>query len=261
LIFKLAKVPDWIKKLLLDKVVYNDKSNEIIKKKTLKKTLTNILEKTTLDKTLNSTLSNVLSNTQNKIFDKMIVIKEEDNKFDFSFDEMQILVSILSKQRCDDFTSWINVGLCLYNINHGYLVLWNDWSKLSEKYKNGDCVERWSKFKGGKNGFKIGSLLSWAKIDDPVQYNILIQKKKIDSVIKKKYPKDNLILGNTIIVDNASSYTCIDNEECLIKGDLHQDMPRSMYVDIINQVLAIKCRHPECFGKIYPCKYLSLNKK
>jgi hypothetical protein len=34
-----------------------------------------------------------------------------------------------------------------------------------------------------------------------------------------------------------------------------------MYVEMISNCLAIKCRHPECFGQIYPCEHIQLTKQ
>jgi phage/plasmid-associated DNA primase len=46
-----------------------------------------------------------------------------------------------------------------------------------------------------------------------------------------------------------------------MKGDEHVDMPNSMYIDIIDKFMTIKCRHPECFGKKYPCDHvITMNK-
>ena len=38
-------------------------------------------------------------------------------------------------------------------------------------------------------------------------------------------------------------------------------MPNSMYIDISGNLMTVKCRHPECFGKTYPCEHtISLTK-
>ena len=50
------------------------------------------------------------------------------------------------------------------------------------------------------------------------------------------------------------------NKDCLIKGGLHKDLPNSMYIEMLDKFMTIKCRHPECFGKVYPCQHVQLNK-
>ena len=79
-------------------------------------------------------------------------------------------------------------------------------------------------------------------------------------IIVSKFPNDKLILGNTIMVNNKCNYTQLNNKECLIKGKLHDDMPNSMYVEMLDRFITIKCRHNECFGKTYPCQHVLMNK-
>ena len=79
-------------------------------------------------------------------------------------------------------------------------------------------------------------------------------------MIKTKFPKENLILGDTIMVNNKNSYINLKNENCLIKGDIHYDMPSSMYIDVLDKFMSIRCKHPECFGKTYPCQHILMNK-
>ena len=62
------------------------------------------------------------------------------------------------------------------------------------------------------------------------------------------------------MVNKKCQYTHLYNKECFIKGESHNDMPNSMYVEILDKYMTIKCRHPECFGKTYPCQHLLMNK-
>lgn len=73
----------------------------------------------------------------------------------------------LSLKRCDDYYDWLNAGIALYNIFSGSdkgLELWREWSKQSEKYKSGDCEEKWQTFSERAGGTKLtaGSLVHWA---------------------------------------------------------------------------------------------------
>jgi ferredoxin len=77
----------------------------------------------------------------------------------------------LAPWRCDDYGSWINVGMALHAIWTGERVfqIWNDWSKNSSKYAGEhDCRQHWDSFSaaGNENGrLGIGSLIHWAKED------------------------------------------------------------------------------------------------
>jgi P4 family phage/plasmid primase-like protien len=235
------KFPTWMKNLLL-------KNEKDIKKKSLKKSLEETNNNIKRDK--EDKEEKKLENSQN------LEIKEEDKNLNFTIGEIEQLINMLNVNRCDNYTDWINVGLCLHNINNKYLLLWEKWSQYSPKYEEGKCEECWDKFKKNKDGFNIGSLLYWAKNDDPNNYDNFMKNKKFGSLVKQKYPNENLILGERKNLDNNMSYIHLKNKVCLMKGDEHIDMPNSMYIDIIDKFMTIKCRHPECFGKKYPCDHV-----
>ncbi len=237
---KLENFPDWMKNLLLKKN-NNDKKDK--KKK--------ILEK--------------ISEKKDEIIElkelKIVEIDGEDKNFKFTISEIEGLLNMLNIEKCNNYTDWINVGLCLHNINDKYLLLWEKWSQQSDKYQDGECEEKWDKFKKDKNGFNIGSLLFWAKNDNPNKYDDFIQNKKIGSLVKQKFPNENLILGERKKVNDKISLCNLHNKECLIKKDIHTDMPNSMYLRFTGNIMTVECRHPECFGRTYPCEHtISLTK-
>ena len=79
------------------------------------------------------------------------------------------LVSLLSYQRASDYNTWIEVGFCLHNINKTVLLdSWIQFSKQSDKYKDGECERLWRNFKN--DGLTIGSLHRWARIDNADEY-------------------------------------------------------------------------------------------
>jgi hypothetical protein len=167
---------------------------------------------------------------------------------------------MLSFKRCNNYTDWNNVGMCLHNIDNKYLLLWIKWSQVNNKYQEGECDNKWKTFKKDKNGLKIGSLLFWAKNDNDMKYDAFMKNKKINKIIKEKYPNENLILGDLQIVNDKNSLIHLKNDDCLISGCQHHDMKHSMYVDILEKYLTIKCRHPDCFGKNYPFNHIMMNK-
>lgn len=62
----------------------------------------------------------------------------------------------------DDYDIWIMVGQSLHSLDESLLDEWDEWSKQSDKYKEGECHRRWLSFsKGGGRG--IGSLVHVAK--------------------------------------------------------------------------------------------------
>ena len=62
----------------------------------------------------------------------------------------------------DDYDIWIMVGQSLHSLDESLLDEWDEWSKQSDKYKDGECHRRWLSFsKGGGRG--IGSLIHIAQ--------------------------------------------------------------------------------------------------
>ena len=100
------------------------------------------------------------------------------------------LLNLLDPKRYTEYYMWINVGICLKNINNSYVTLWDDWSKGPNKdmpvngYIPGKCLSIWNKdFKqdsyGGSKKLGKGSLYWWANIDNPVEY-----KKFVTSILE-----------------------------------------------------------------------------
>ena len=65
-------------------------------------------------------------------------------------------------EAADDYDIWITVGQSLHSVDDTLLDPWDEWSKQSSKYKDGECHRRWLSFsKAGGRG--IGSLFHLAK--------------------------------------------------------------------------------------------------
>ena len=79
--------------------------------------------------------------------------------------DMQLAIEAmhaLPAEAADDYDIWITIGQTLHSLDESLLDEWDDWSKQSDKYKEGECHRRWLSFsKGG--GRSIGSLFYIAK--------------------------------------------------------------------------------------------------
>ena len=65
-------------------------------------------------------------------------------------------------EAADDYDIWITIGQSLHSVDDTLLDPWDEWSKQSSKYKEGECHRRWLSFsKAGGRG--IGSLFHLAK--------------------------------------------------------------------------------------------------
>jgi phage/plasmid-associated DNA primase len=68
----------------------------------------------------------------------------------------------LPPEATDDYDIWITIGQTLHSLDESLLDHWDEWSKQSEKYKNGECHKRWRSFsKDGGRG--LGSLIHIAQ--------------------------------------------------------------------------------------------------
>jgi P4 family phage/plasmid primase-like protien len=177
--------------------------------------------------------------------------------------DIQILLGLLSMKRCDDYDPWLRVGYCLYNIDKTYLPLWIQWSKKSKKFEKGVCEKIWKTIKDDrddKDKLKIGSLLEWCEADNKEAYDSFKKEKETNAIINSKFPNIALDLGETRIINKNVSYTMLNNDNCLIYGDKHEDKQgeHTMYVEMIKDLMAIRCTHRECFGKVYPCEHIQL---
>ena len=143
---------------------------------------------------------------------KNIEIQEENNNIKYTSKQIERFVQLLSKERCDNYQSWINVGFCLYNINHKYCYIWDKWSELSYKYKENECEERWETFEIREDGLNIGSLLKWCKEDNINGYKQIMDEIQISNIIQSKFPNeffDIFVITNSIKLFLCNSRICI----------------------------------------------------
>ncbi|MCW8129611.1 MAG: PriCT-2 domain-containing protein [Planctomycetota bacterium] len=70
----------------------------------------------------------------------------------------------LSPSRADAYDDWRTVGMCIHAENPAYLDLWEEWSRLSGKYKEGECARKWQSF-GRNSGLSFGSVVHLARQD------------------------------------------------------------------------------------------------
>ena len=218
-------------------------------------------QKTTLATTILAKRSPIITTIDNIKISDDNVLSESDKEITYNDEDIEYLLTMLSDDRLNNYDEWIKVGMCLHNINKMYLLLWKKWSQKSNKYEKNTCEIKWKTFaKNKETGLKIGSLLKWCSDDDSDNYKLFMRGIKVNNIINKKFPDINLRLGETKIVNKNYSYTQLNNDNCIIFGDCHENKTPSMYVEMIKDLIAIKCKHIQCFGKIYPCEHVKLSK-
>ena len=166
-------------------------------------------------------------NRKDKPKEKTLSIKEERDKInnlckEFSdqrieeieelrsdeIEEIEELLNMLSINRSDNYSDWINVMFCLRNVfvNNQFEIgksLFHIFSKKSKKYNEYDVEKKYDNTEYNTNGIKLGSMHMWAQNDSPEKYI-------------KKYKKDNYIDINLKIEQNITKkllYNSLSNTE------------------------------------------------
>jgi P4 family phage/plasmid primase-like protien len=100
------------------------------------------------------------------------------NKIDTEEEYVRItrLVDLLNKERADSYLEWIRVGWCLRNIDHRLLHKWEDFSRQSSKFVEGECERQWDYMRQDGACLGKGTLHLWAKNDNPEVYKEIIQE-------------------------------------------------------------------------------------
>lgn len=122
----------------------------------------------------------ILSSVNKKKTEKA---KKSTSYINYEPEKIRELVSILSTDRAEDYSQWIETGWALHNIDpHSdeLLDIWINFSKNSSKYKEGECEKIWDSMKN--EGLTIATLHYWAKIDNYSKY-IEFKNKDINKFI------------------------------------------------------------------------------
>ena len=78
------------------------------------------------------------------------------------------MVECLNPKRAENYEDWIKLGWTLRNIDHRLLDSWVDFSRVSNKYVEGECQRLWNTMRTDTLG--IGTLRWWARQDNPQKY-------------------------------------------------------------------------------------------
>jgi len=115
-------------------------------------------------------------------------------------DEVKLYIDILKPSRYTEYNLWLNVGMCLHNIDSSteMLKIWDNFSKKSTKYKEGVCLDKWKSFNPNNNHkFTMSSLETWARDDNYELY----MKKYMQIFAKQVLEKKNILNHHSTIAD------------------------------------------------------------
>ncbi len=124
-------------------------------------------------------------NQKKKVIATTLKLKSTATSVNYDVPQIAEIVEILSNERADNYTQWIEVGWALHNIDPNsqeLLDIWINFSKRSSKFVDGECEKEWIKMR--QEGLNIGSLYYWAKIDNYEEYNKIMDR-DINRVLNK----------------------------------------------------------------------------
>ena len=102
------------------------------------------------------------------------------------------LLEMLNKERADRECHWIDIGWTLFNVGEGCeeaLEMWIEFSRRSEKFKEGECEKKWQRMKLRPNK-TIMSLVWMAKADNPGAFQKVFND-SVEDLIEKSLKHNN----------------------------------------------------------------------
>ena len=118
-------------------------------------------------------------------------------------------------EAADEYEVWITVGQVLHSLDDSLLDVWDEWSKQSDKYQEGECHRRWLSF-NKEGGRGVGSLVFMANQNgwqEPQDYKVMSVS---DSVLEQNSEIVKLLeeeMEATILEDEP------DTEEQVSEGE------------------------------------------
>ena len=134
-----------------------------------------------------------------------ILVKEafEESQVDMNYEEIDVVKQFvrecLSVKRAEDYTSWLNVGLCLHSISQSadMFNLWMEFSAKSPKSAGNDLVKlkrKWDlsmRAEGNGRRLTVRSLRHWAQLDNPMAFKEIIERDVISYILHYTSPSHN----------------------------------------------------------------------
>lgn len=135
----------------------------------------------------------------NHTYDEFIPANKENE-----IRKAKFLVSILSPDRNNTFEQWIRVGWALHNIDKSLVNTWIEFSRLSPKFKEGECEQLWPKM---KEGLTMRSLMFWAEEDNYQKYHEYM-KNEFNEILKKSLDGSTYNIAKALYAKYMNRFIC-----------------------------------------------------
>ena len=166
-----------------------------------------------------------LSSTERKSI-KDTVKKEnsgiEKLRVEFSKTEEDVRKALqhINLEHAENYSDWIKVGLALHHENLGW-ELWDEFSKRSSKYKEGECYYIYESFKvrPTEEPISLRTIYWWLKNENEDVFKTLINKEENEEYqkMKEEFEKTTFVCGARIIkVMENGRHTILSNADAMV---------------------------------------------
>jgi P4 family phage/plasmid primase-like protien len=128
---------------------------------------------------------------------------------DEALNEARKLLPLIASHRADDYSDWMTIGWCLYNISNGEpegLDLWCDFSSRSEdKYDEANCIYQWERMT--KRDLTLGTLKYYAKKDNPEEYKKL-KEEHVEKHIAESLSGSHNDIARALQAEYGDEFVC-----------------------------------------------------
>jgi P4 family phage/plasmid primase-like protien len=118
----------------------------------------------------------------------------------------------LSIDRANDYSSWVQVALCLHNIHPDLLDAFLDFSAQDEKkYNEADCIQKWNSLTFRNDGDRLGegTLRYWSREDNRQGYDE-IEKSNVERLVLAACSGTEHDVASVIYAKFRDNYKCCD---------------------------------------------------
>lgn len=151
------------------------------------------------------------------------------NHIDENFIEQ--FLNILNPSRSEDYNDWITIGMALKNSGYDFEI-WDKWSSNASNYDYNTCLKQWQNFKDEvENGLTIGTIMMFAKQDNPDEYQTLYNTINHKSNISEKlaYPfSQDIEINEKYISDETYKYHFKTHDIIALKSNMNSGKTYSM---------------------------------
>lgn len=149
----------------------------------------------------------------------IIPVENKPSKYNMSTEDylpyMNELLDCLSSSRADDREQWIKIGMLLKKLGCDS-GLYHNFSSKSSKYEQKNCDSTWNSLKAD-NSINIGTLITFAKTDDPSRLNdikkMIYEKKNVKKVEKSEIKKNEVKDDEKVDENNEDVIFCSDDDD------------------------------------------------